>query len=110
MWLGDCLIPPYCSSLQVVVVTDYAEGELFQILEDDGSLPEDQVTVMAVATKCLLQGGENRICLPTGSRSLLWVRRHQEGERVSEDLPGRASEEEGKGARFCWGTVSLFPL
>lgn len=30
-------------SLQVVVVTDYAEGELFQILEDDGKLPEDQV-------------------------------------------------------------------
>ena len=28
---------------QVVVVTDYAEGELFQILEDDGSLPEEQV-------------------------------------------------------------------
>ena len=30
-------------SLQVVVVTDYAEGELYQILEDDGKLPEDQV-------------------------------------------------------------------
>lgn len=30
-------------SLQVVVVTDYAEGELFQILEDDGKLPEEQV-------------------------------------------------------------------
>ena len=28
---------------QVVVVTDYAEGELFQILEDDGNLPEEQV-------------------------------------------------------------------
>ena len=26
------------------MVTDYAEGELFQILEDDGSLPEEQVT------------------------------------------------------------------
>ena len=37
-------MPPHCSFLQVVVVTDYAEGELFQILEDDGSLPEDQVT------------------------------------------------------------------
>lgn len=24
-------------------VTEYAEGELFQILEDDGSLPEQQV-------------------------------------------------------------------
>ena len=30
--------------LQVVAVTDYAEGELFQILEDDGNLPETQVT------------------------------------------------------------------
>ncbi|XP_069100516.1 serine/threonine-protein kinase 36 isoform X2 [Pleurodeles waltl] len=32
---------------EVVVVTDYAEGELFQILEDDGSLPEDQVQDIA---------------------------------------------------------------
>ncbi|KAL5015967.1 hypothetical protein ScPMuIL_005556 [Solemya velum] len=32
---------------EVVVVTDYAEGELFQILEDDGNLPEDQVKVIA---------------------------------------------------------------
>ncbi|NXY16063.1 STK36 kinase, partial [Atrichornis clamosus] len=32
---------------EVVVVTDYAEGELFQILEDDGSLPEDQVQTIA---------------------------------------------------------------
>ncbi|NXG71322.1 STK36 kinase, partial [Baryphthengus martii] len=32
---------------EVVVVTDYVEGELFQILEDDGSLPEDQVQTIA---------------------------------------------------------------
>nr|XP_048724617.1 serine/threonine-protein kinase 36 isoform X4 [Caretta caretta] len=32
---------------EVVVVTDYAEGELFQILEDDGNLPEDQVQGIA---------------------------------------------------------------
>ncbi|KFP90124.1 Serine/threonine-protein kinase 36, partial [Apaloderma vittatum] len=32
---------------EVAVVTDYAEGELFQILEDDGSLPEDQVQTIA---------------------------------------------------------------
>ncbi|NXJ73953.1 STK36 kinase, partial [Trogon melanurus] len=32
---------------EVVVVTEYAEGELFQILEDDGSLPEDQVQTIA---------------------------------------------------------------
>ncbi|XP_062972829.1 serine/threonine-protein kinase 36 [Elgaria multicarinata webbii] len=32
---------------EVVVVTDYAEGELFQILEDDGNLPEEQVQGIA---------------------------------------------------------------
>ncbi|XP_039351749.1 serine/threonine-protein kinase 36 isoform X1 [Mauremys reevesii] len=32
---------------EVVVVTDYAEGELFQILEDDGNLPEEQVQDIA---------------------------------------------------------------
>ncbi|XP_058388994.1 serine/threonine-protein kinase 36 isoform X3 [Diceros bicornis minor] len=32
---------------EVVVVTDYAEGELFQILEDDGKLPEEQVQAIA---------------------------------------------------------------
>ncbi|XP_067934928.1 serine/threonine-protein kinase 36-like [Watersipora subatra] len=32
---------------EVVAVTDYACGELFQILEDDGSLPEDQVQQIA---------------------------------------------------------------
>lgn len=32
---------------EVVAVTDYAEGELFQILEDDGMLPEEQVRGIA---------------------------------------------------------------
>uniref|UniRef100_A0A8B9J087 non-specific serine/threonine protein kinase n=1 Tax=Amazona collaria TaxID=241587 RepID=A0A8B9J087_9PSIT len=32
---------------EVVVVTEYAEGELFQILEDDRTLPEDQVQAIA---------------------------------------------------------------
>ncbi|XP_030847777.1 serine/threonine-protein kinase 36 [Strongylocentrotus purpuratus] len=32
---------------EVVAVTDYAEGELFQILEDDGTLPEEQVKEIA---------------------------------------------------------------
>ncbi|XP_046556063.1 serine/threonine-protein kinase 36-like isoform X1 [Haliotis rubra] len=32
---------------EVVVVTDYAQGELFQILEDDGNLPEEQVQLIA---------------------------------------------------------------
>ena len=27
-------------------MTDYAEGELFQILEDDGQLPEEQVLAL----------------------------------------------------------------
>lgn len=40
-------IRTFAFSLQVVVVTDYAEGELFQILEDDGKLPEDQVCSLA---------------------------------------------------------------
>lgn len=32
---------------EVVVVTEYAEGQLFQILEDDGHLPESQVRKIA---------------------------------------------------------------
>ncbi|XP_058483484.1 serine/threonine-protein kinase 36 isoform X3 [Solea solea] len=32
---------------EVVVVTEYAEGQLFQILEDDGKLPESQVREIA---------------------------------------------------------------
>lgn len=31
---------------QLVVVMDYADGELYQILEDDGTLPEDQVSLL----------------------------------------------------------------
>ena len=34
---------------EVVAVTDYAEGELFQILEDDGNLPEEQVNLLLVS-------------------------------------------------------------
>ena len=30
---------------QVCMVTEYAEGDLFQILEDDKTLPEPQVNV-----------------------------------------------------------------
>ena len=33
---------------KVVAVTDYAEGELFQILEDDGNLPEHQVKLLGL--------------------------------------------------------------
>ena len=32
---------------QVVVVTEYADGELFGLLEDDATLPEEQVQVIA---------------------------------------------------------------
>ena len=42
---------------EVVAVTDYAEGELFQILEDDGNLPEEQVGSQKHLYKmCSLQG------------------------------------------------------
>lgn len=51
-----------CSEFQVCVVTEYAEGELFQILEDDGSLMEDQVQDVAVQlVKALFYLHSNRI-------------------------------------------------
>uniref|UniRef100_A0A8C0FF49 non-specific serine/threonine protein kinase n=1 Tax=Bubo bubo TaxID=30461 RepID=A0A8C0FF49_BUBBB len=41
------MLDSFETNKEVVVVTDYAEGELFQILEDDGNLPEDQVQTIA---------------------------------------------------------------
>ncbi|PVD31308.1 hypothetical protein C0Q70_06720 [Pomacea canaliculata] len=41
------MLDSFDTDKEVVVVTDYAEGELFQILEDDGSLPEEQVQIIA---------------------------------------------------------------
>ncbi|XP_066046246.1 serine/threonine-protein kinase 36 [Chamaea fasciata] len=41
------MLDSFETAKEVVVVTDYAEGELFQILEDDGRLPEDQVQTIA---------------------------------------------------------------
>ncbi|ELU14949.1 hypothetical protein CAPTEDRAFT_150354 [Capitella teleta] len=41
------MIDSFETEKEVVAVTDYAEGELFQILEDDGNLPEDQVQSIA---------------------------------------------------------------
>ncbi|KAL2094970.1 hypothetical protein ACEWY4_009689 [Coilia grayii] len=41
------LLDSFETDREVVVVTEYAEGELFQILEDDGSLPESQVRQIA---------------------------------------------------------------
>jgi len=40
---------------QVCVVTEYAEGELFQVLEDDGSLPEQQVTELSFQIKQIIR-------------------------------------------------------
>ncbi|BFZ18847.1 hypothetical protein BsWGS_21886 [Bradybaena similaris] len=41
------LLDSYDTDSEIVVVTECAEGELFQILEDDISLPEEQVQVIA---------------------------------------------------------------
>ncbi|KAM7374226.1 hypothetical protein PAMP_006897 [Pampus punctatissimus] len=41
------LFDSFETETEVVVVTEYAEGQLFQILEDDGSLPESQVREIA---------------------------------------------------------------
>uniref|UniRef100_H2YCY3 non-specific serine/threonine protein kinase n=1 Tax=Ciona savignyi TaxID=51511 RepID=H2YCY3_CIOSA len=41
------LLDNFETEQEVVVVTEYAEGELFQILEDDGKLSEDQVQQIA---------------------------------------------------------------
>ena len=43
-WLNNLMILTLC---QVVVVTEYADGELFGLLEDDVTLPEEQVQVIA---------------------------------------------------------------
>ncbi|XP_034406806.1 serine/threonine-protein kinase 36 [Cyclopterus lumpus] len=41
------LFDSFETETEVVVVTEYAEGQLFQILEDDGNLPESQVHEIA---------------------------------------------------------------
>ncbi|XP_014873126.1 serine/threonine-protein kinase 36 isoform X1 [Poecilia latipinna] len=41
------LFDSFETETEVVVVTEYAEGQLFQILEDDGHLPESQVREIA---------------------------------------------------------------
>ncbi|XP_061752486.1 serine/threonine-protein kinase 36-like [Nerophis ophidion] len=41
------LFDSFETETEVVVVTEYAEGQLFQIIEDDGSLPESQVREIA---------------------------------------------------------------
>ncbi|VDN09171.1 unnamed protein product [Dibothriocephalus latus] len=37
------MIDAFETQKEVVAVTDYAEGDLFQIIEDDGRLPEDVI-------------------------------------------------------------------
>uniref|UniRef100_A0A672G556 non-specific serine/threonine protein kinase n=2 Tax=Salarias fasciatus TaxID=181472 RepID=A0A672G556_SALFA len=41
------LFDSFETETEVVVVTEYAEGQLFQILEDDGSFPEFRVREIA---------------------------------------------------------------
>uniref|UniRef100_A0A672Z3A0 non-specific serine/threonine protein kinase n=2 Tax=Sphaeramia orbicularis TaxID=375764 RepID=A0A672Z3A0_9TELE len=41
------LFDSFETETEVVVVTEYAEGQLFQILEDDGSFPESRVREIA---------------------------------------------------------------
>ena len=41
------LLDSYETEKEVVVVTEYADGELFGLLEDDGTLPEEQVQLIA---------------------------------------------------------------
>uniref|UniRef100_A0A3Q3X1H6 non-specific serine/threonine protein kinase n=1 Tax=Mola mola TaxID=94237 RepID=A0A3Q3X1H6_MOLML len=41
------LFDSFETQTEVVVVTEYAEGQLFQILMDDGNLPESQVREIA---------------------------------------------------------------
>jgi len=41
------LLDSYETDKEVVVVTEYADGELFGLLEDDGTLPEEQVRLIA---------------------------------------------------------------
>ncbi|XP_070699860.1 serine/threonine-protein kinase 36 [Pempheris klunzingeri] len=41
------LFDSFETETEVVVITEYAEGQLFQILEDDGKLPESQVREIA---------------------------------------------------------------
>jgi fused-like protein len=41
------LLDSYETEKEVVVVTEYADGELFGLLEDDGALAEEQVQVIA---------------------------------------------------------------
>lgn len=38
------IVDAFETSREIVAVTEYAEGDLFQILEDDKCLPEDVVS------------------------------------------------------------------
>ena len=46
VWYVSSVTNFVLSSLKVCMVTEYAEGDLFQILEDDTTLPESEVSSM----------------------------------------------------------------
>jgi len=50
---------------EIVVVTEFAQGELFQILQDDRTLPEDQVYVLVYCLHGLLS--------VTKSGAVIWI-------------------------------------
>lgn len=39
------MIDSFETNKEIVAITEYAEGDLFQILEDDRTLPEDVVSI-----------------------------------------------------------------
>jgi len=51
----------------VVVVTEFAQGELFQILQDDRTLPEEQVYVMLCAWLAVQVRGRKLLIWYTGT-------------------------------------------
>lgn len=66
-----------------MVVTEYAEGQLFQILEDDGNLPESQVFTVTALLQDLVSHAQILLnlpfflgswnCLPAGLSSVLFT-------------------------------------
>ena len=41
------MLDSYDTPNEIVVVTEFAQGELFQILQDDRTLPQDQVMILS---------------------------------------------------------------
>ena len=53
------------------MVTEYAEGDLYQILDDDKSLPEEQVCLLALYYINTLSLSDTSDSVPTGVCSVL---------------------------------------